>query len=99
MLEGLQQELELVARTVELLQLVEAEEPLGTRHTSTITDYPKHRVRRSFQLLEAEGLLRPTDDGAVTTDRAATFLARFDDDIDSLKTTVEELAAVVDDPR
>ncbi|WP_227355392.1 hypothetical protein [Haladaptatus salinisoli] len=99
MLKGLQQELALVARAVELLQLVEAEEPLGTRHASTLTDYPKHRVRRSFQRLEAAGLLRPTDDGAVTTDRAEEFLARFDDDIDSLKAAVEELAAVVDDRR
>ncbi|WP_049971449.1 hypothetical protein [Haladaptatus cibarius] len=91
MLESLQDEVELVARTVEILQRIRAEEPVGLRHASTVTGLPEHRVRTSFQMLENEGLIQPTGDGAVTTDRTEPFLDKFDAEVESVRANVEEL--------
>ncbi|GAA0245783.1 hypothetical protein ACFFQF_04965 [Haladaptatus pallidirubidus] len=93
MLESLQDEVEITTRTVEILLLIRNEEPVGLRHASTVADLPEHRVRTSFQMLEKEGLIQPTDDGAVTTDRTGPFLDTFDDEIEAVRASVERLGA------
>lgn len=95
MFESLQEEAELIARTVETLRLIDEEEPVGLRKAAAVTEQPEHRVRTSFQILEEHELIQSTDDGAVTTDRAAEFLAGFDEEVESVRATIEELGTVM----
>ncbi|WP_435152108.1 hypothetical protein [Haladaptatus sp. DFWS20] len=95
MFESLQEEVELIARTVETLQLIDEEEPVGLRKAAAVTEQPEHRVRTSFQILEERELIRSTKDGAVTTERTAEFIAEFDGVVESVRATVEELSTVM----
>ncbi|WP_266075532.1 hypothetical protein [Haladaptatus caseinilyticus] len=96
MLGSLQQEIDVIARTVEVLEFIDIEQPVGIRRTSAGTNTPEHRIRTSFQILENHELIRSTDDGAVTTELTDEFLAAYDEEVESVRETVLELVNVID---
>ncbi len=97
MLEPLDEEIELVARTVETLQFVREEEPVGLKHAAAELSVPEHRIRTSFRILEESGVIRATDDGAVTTELTEDYLAAFDAEIESVRADVAELGDAMTD--
>lgn len=70
MIEHLEDEVALLERHLEVLQQVAVDEPVGIISLSTKLPYPRHQVRYSLRKLERNGLIEPTDTGAVTTERA-----------------------------
>src|SRR3990170_4790649 len=87
-----EQEVKLLQRHVSMLKAIVENQPIGIIRLSEMMNYPQHTVRYSLRILEQEGLIKPSADGAVTTDR-------LDDFLDYLKGMLDEVADTVQDLR
>lgn len=84
-------EVELLQRHVTMLKAIMENEPIGIIRLSEMLKYPHHKVRYSLRVLEQEGLIAPSPDGAVTTDKLQEFLDHLKDILDSMSATVKTL--------
>ena len=82
------QEIKLLQRHVMMLKAIVENQPIGIIRLGEMLNYPQHKVRYSMRILEQEGLIKPSADGAVTTDR-------LDDFLDYLKGMLDEVAGTV----
>ncbi|MEE9181090.1 MAG: hypothetical protein V3U33_00780 [candidate division NC10 bacterium] len=53
--------------------------------------YPRHHVRYTLRILEEEGLVRPSQAGAVPTKKVKSFHKELRDVMNEMKKTVETL--------
>ncbi|ADD09005.1 hypothetical protein [Candidatus Aciduliprofundum boonei] len=58
-------ELELLSRHIRVLEVVMKKQPVGIIRMSQILGLEEHEVRRSLAVLENNGFIRPTPNGAV----------------------------------
>ena len=65
-------EIELLQRHVRILKTVMDNEPIGIIKVSEMLHLPQHKVRYSLRILEDEGLIEPSVDGAMTTNKLRT---------------------------
>jgi len=70
-------ELDLLDRHVNLLTIILEKQPIGIIRLSELTNTPHHKVRYSLRILEKEGLIEPSPTGAVTTQKAKTFIGEL----------------------
>ncbi len=61
-------ELDILKRHVAILKTLHENQPLGIIKLSELTGYPQHMVRYSLRILEQDGLIQPSPQGAVTTE-------------------------------
>ncbi len=66
-------------------------EPIGIVKMSNELDYAHHQVRYSLRILEEDNLIRPTNQGAVTTDRTGPFIEDLDEQIDDIRARLDAL--------
>ena len=66
-------ELVLLARNVDILERLSQSPPTGIIRLSEALRLPIHKTRYSLHLLEREGVIQPSADGAVVTDGAREF--------------------------
>ncbi|WP_299268185.1 winged helix-turn-helix transcriptional regulator [Halorientalis sp.] len=92
--ERLRNQVEKERRDLTILQAVVADGPIGIVKLSERTDVPEHKVRYSLRMLENDGFVEPTPEGAVPADDIADRLERVNDGVDEL---VERLERVRDD--
>lgn len=89
MIDRLEEEVDILDRNLEILKLVIEREPIGIVMLSNETGYPHHKVRYSLRLLEEEGLVVPSSQGATTTDDISSFAsdlnARLNETISKLE--------------
>jgi len=88
-------ELELLQRHVAILKAVKDNEPIGIIRLSEITGHPQHKVRYSLRILEQEGLIEPSAQGAVTTGQLNEFIPHLRRILDLMTDTVTELRKTV----
>jgi len=88
---NIEAEIELLQRHVTMLKAIMDNEPIGIIRLSEMLQYPQHKVRYSLRILEQEGLIEPSPDGAVTTDKIQDFLDHLRDVLESMNSTVNEL--------
>jgi predicted transcriptional regulator len=69
----LARELEVIERNLQVLALVKKRGPIGMVQISKELDLPVHRVRYSLRLLQEDGLVEPTNAGAVATTKVDGF--------------------------
>lgn len=79
------EDLELLERHISILRTVKANQPIGLIRLSEMSGVPKHRVRYSLKIMEQQGIIIATSDGAVVSDNYDEFMA-------SVAESVEELA-------
>ncbi|MFQ5837734.1 MAG: hypothetical protein ACE5HJ_03010 [Thermoplasmata archaeon] len=84
-------ELQLLQRHVALLKAVMENEPIGIIRLSEMAGYPQHKVRYTLRVLEQEGLIKPSPEGAVTTDDLSPFLAKLKVLLGEMIDTVKQL--------
>ena len=84
-------ELDLLARNVEVLQRLAANPPMGIIRLSEAMQLPIHKVRYSLHLLEREGVIQPSANGAVVTDRAKEFWGVLDQSLDRMTESIQLL--------
>jgi predicted transcriptional regulator len=84
-------ELELLSRNVDILERLSGHPPMGIIRLSEALHLPIHKVRYSLHLLEREGVIQPSADGAVVTDKAREFWASLDESLDRMSQTIQHL--------
>ncbi|NHN60137.1 MULTISPECIES: hypothetical protein [Halorussus] len=91
MINRLEEEVDMLERHLQVLQMVIENEPIGIVKTSNETGYPHHKVRYSLRVLEEESLIDPTSQGAITTEQTEEFVGELDDKIDEIGRTLDEM--------
>jgi predicted transcriptional regulator len=84
-------EVKLLERHVAMLQAIMENQPIGIIRLAELMKYPQHKVRYSLRILEQEGLIKPSPEGAVTTDRLEEFLDYLKGVLDGMSSTVQNL--------
>lgn len=83
MFRELAKEVDVLGRHLHVLKTVVANEPIGIVKTAEKLESPHQKVRYSLRMLEEADLIEPTMQGAVTTDRAESFVETLNDDLDA----------------
>ena len=84
-------ELDLLARNVDVLERLSGNRPMGIIRLSETLKLPIHKVRYSLHLLEREGAIQPSADGAVVTDRVREFWESLDQSLDRMTGLIQHL--------
>jgi len=84
-------EVKLLQRHVAMLKAIMENQPIGIIRLSELLNFPQHKVRYSLRILEQEGLIKPSPEGAITTDKLEEFLDYLKGVLDSMSGTVQEL--------
>lgn len=84
-------ELDLLVRNVDILERLSGHPPMGIIRLSEALHLPIHKVRYSLHLLEREGVIQPSADGAVVTERAREFWESLDRSMDRMTTQIQHL--------
>lgn len=95
MIERLERQLGKERRDLEILDAVIRHGPIGIVKLSQETGVPQHKVRYSLRMLENDGLVEPTQQGAVPADDVAGAVDEINEGLDWL---VERLRALQDEP-
>jgi len=93
----IESELELLERHVAMLKTIIDNEPIGIIRLSEMLNYPQHKVRYSLRILEQEGLVEPSPEGAMTTEKLPIFLERLKKMLGSMGSIIEELGRSLED--
>jgi predicted transcriptional regulator len=91
LVERIEEELELLGRNVAILEKLARSPPIGIIRLSEALDLPIHKTRYSLHLLEREGVIQPSADGAVVTDRAREFWTALDGSLDRMAVLIRKL--------
>ncbi len=91
MIEKLVDELELLERHILMLKVTKENQPVGIIRLSEILDLPKHKVRYSLRLLEKEGLISPSTEGARVTEKYDAYMKDVAAKMDDIVKMVERL--------
>ena len=86
-----EKELSLLSRHLEVLKNVKDNGPIGIIKLSQITGQPQHMIRYSLRTLEKDGLIIPSREGAVVTDRIHEVLGTLESTLNDFSTTVKDL--------
>lgn len=81
-------DLETVKRHLSIIQTLLMEQPVGIIKISHETGIPEHKIRYSLRVLEKEGLILPSREGAILTPE---FLENKDKIADEARTLAEEM--------
>lgn len=87
----LQKQVEKEQRDLTILQEVIADGPIGIVKLAERTDLPEHKVRYSLRMLENDGFIDPTPNGATPADGIDDRLERINDGIDDLVGRLEDV--------
>ena len=87
----IEEELELLARNVDILEKLAKSPPIGIIRLSEALRLPIHKTRYSLHLLEREGVIQPSADGAVVTDRAREFWSSLDRSLERMADLIQHL--------
>ena len=93
LVDRIEEELELLARNVEILEKLAKSPPIGIIRLSEALHLPIHKTRYSLHLLEREGVIQPSADGAVVTDKAIEFWANLNQSLDRMSDLIQRLKA------
>lgn len=87
----IEEELDLLARNVDILEKLSKSPPIGIIRLSEALHLPIHKTRYSLHLLEREGVIQPSADGAVVTDRAQEFWTNLNRSLDRMTDVIQHL--------
>lgn len=91
LVDRIEEELELLARNVDILEKLAKSPPIGIIRLSEALHLPIHKTRYSLHLLEREGVIQPSADGAVVTDKAKAFWAELSRSLERMQATIQHL--------
>jgi predicted transcriptional regulator len=97
MIERLTDQVSKEARDLQILQAVIDHHPIGIVRVSKETGIPEHKVRYSLRMLENDGLIDPTQQGAVPADDIDERVAEINAGLDELADRVRALAGEADE--
>jgi predicted transcriptional regulator len=86
-----EKELALLGRHLEVLKTVRDHGPIGIIRLSQMTGQPQHMVRYSLRTLEKDGIILPSPNGAIITDKIHETLGTIESTLNDFTTTVQDL--------
>lgn len=86
-----EKELDILCRHLDVLKTVKDHGPIGIIRLSQMTGQPQHMIRYSLRTLEKDGLIIPSRQGAVVTDRIHESLGTLESTFDEFTTTMQDL--------
>ncbi len=89
-----QHELELLKRHVTVLKKVMDSGPIGIMKLSLETGIPDHLVRYSLRVLEHQGLIAPSTQGAVATKSAHEAYSEFRAELEKIRDATDEIKRI-----
>lgn len=92
MIERLENQLSKEERDLRVLAAVLAHQPIGITRIADETGIDEHKARYSLRMLENDGLVEPTPDGAVPA-------ADVDEHVESINAGIDGLVSRMDDLR
>ncbi len=87
----LRRDLDLLHRRIAVLKAVEERQPVGIVRLSKLLGFPQHKVRYVLRVLEQEGLVRPSQGGAIATRKVKQFREKLRVVLTGMKETVDTL--------
>ncbi len=84
-------ELDILKRHVYVLKTLQKNQPMGIIKLSELTEYPQHMVRYSLRILEQDGLIEPSPQGAVTTGDVGKTMALLKKTLENISNTAQEI--------
>lgn len=84
MLDKMKDEIELLSRHLDVARAVAEHQPIGIMKLSELLDLPSHRIRYSLHVLEQEGYIRASPEGAVATPRTLELFEDLNESIDAI---------------
>ncbi len=99
LLEKLKGEIDVMQRHLQILQIVIQKGPIGIIKLSEITGFPPHKVRYSLRILESNGLIKPSTNGAIVTEKTEEFINDFRNILNELIGRLQELENALNVPR
>lgn len=97
MLDGLEQQTDMLERHVRVLNAVIEAEPIGIVTLADVTGIAQHQVRYSLRKLEEESIIEPSHDGAKLTGDATTIITEQDERLDEVISHLEALEPINED--
>jgi len=91
LVERIEEELDLLARNVDILEKLAKSPPIGIIRLSEALQLPIHKTRYSLHLLEREGVIQPSADGAVITDKSKEFWADLNQSLERMTAIIQHL--------
>ncbi|MCQ2085036.1 MAG: hypothetical protein MJZ21_02670 [archaeon] len=91
MFSGTLEEMALIERHILMLKATKENQPVGIIKLSELLDIPKHKVRYSLRLLERDGLIVATQDGAIVTEKYEQFMNELSEKLDQIINRVNEI--------
>jgi len=91
MIERLARQLEKEKRDLLVLAVVMEQHPIGSEQIAVVTDIDEHKTRYSLRMLEDDGLVDPTPDGAVPAAKIDSRVEQINDGLDGLIERVDGL--------
>ena len=89
-----QHELELLKRHLVILKKVIDSGPIGILKISIETNIPDHLVRYSLRVLEQQGLIIPSTQGAVATKSAKEAYSEFRTELEKIEDILEDIKRI-----
>jgi predicted transcriptional regulator len=86
MIDGVEEEVDMLDRHLEVLHMVVNNEPIGIVKMSNELGYDHHEIRYSLRILEEANLIEPTQQGAITADETKSFIENLDGQIEDVRT-------------
>lgn len=84
-------EIDLLSRHINVLTTVRDHGPIGIIRLSQVTGQPQHIIRYSLRTLEKGGVIKPSPNGAVVTDKIHEALGTLESTFDEISTTMNDL--------
>lgn len=86
-----EKELDLLSRHLQVMTTVKNHGPIGIIKLSQMTGQPQHMIRYSLRTLEKDGLIEPSQHGAIVTDKIHEALGTIETTLDEFTTKVQDL--------
>jgi len=94
-MERLRDQVEKESRDLSILGAVIDNGPIGIVRLAEETGIPEHKVRYSLRMLEDDGLVEPTPQGAIPADDIEDRVADINAGLDRLIERLEELESAI----
>ena len=87
----IENELDILKRHIDILKILQGQQPIGIIKLSELTGYPQHMVRYSLRILEQEGLIEPSSRGAMLTENVNKIIADLQDSLNHIALIAKDL--------
>ncbi len=87
----IEEDIATLERHILIIKTLLTEQPLGIIKMSQQTEIPEHKIRYSLRILEHEGIIEASREGAILT---SSFLARKDLILKAAKTSLDSMEMI-----